>query len=203
MMFLKGQVSLLKMICYWVGQFTGGLLGAALTWGCTSNIKGYLNDFDGELSRPPFTLGSTTLSPELTQGNGFLIEFMGSLFFYFVIAQTALDKRGIANTPFPAIPIGLVLVVVHILLVPFTGCGVNPARTFGPSMVTCMASSDACPDVAGSWYWIYFIGPFLAAFAVAELTNLLSMDCDEGGEGEEVKESAKDGAALDSEEKIA
>ena len=92
------------------------------------------------------------------------IEFMGSFFFYFVIAQTALDKRGVASSmvsssnfsytsedcklngcrltlfflsvavsrfKFPPLAIGLSLVVVHIGLVPFTGCGVNPARTFG------------------------------------------------------------------------
>jgi hypothetical protein len=53
----------------------------------------------------------------ITTGNGFLLEFMGSFFFYFVIAQTALDKRGIGGSMFPAIPIGFSLIVVHILLI--------------------------------------------------------------------------------------
>lgn len=55
----------------------------------------------------------------------------------------------------------------------------NPARTFGPSIVTCMASSDGCDAAIGDWYWIYYIGPFLASFAVAEVTDLMEWDVDE------------------------
>lgn len=197
LMFFRRQISFPKMICYWVAQFIGGLVGACLTWGCISNLSGQ-EKFGGIVfDRPPFTLGSTTLSPSLSTGNGFLLEFMGSAFFYFVIAQTALDKRGIATSNLPALPIGFSLIVVHICLIPFTGCGVNPARTFGPSMVTCMAG-DNCSDVAGSWYWIYYVGPFLAAWFVAELTVLMEMDVGESDEAPAADdapvESAKESA---------
>ena len=172
MMFLRGQLGGFKLGAYWIAQFLGSLLGAAITLGCTSELAGETSD-TGE----SFTLGSlasTTLSPDLSTGNGFLAEFMGSVVFYFVIAQTALDKRGIATTPFPALPIGLVLVAVHVGLIPLTGCGINPARTFGPSMVSCMRSSNLCDQVVQSSYWIYYIGPFLASLVVAELTNLMA-----------------------------
>jgi Major intrinsic protein len=59
----------------------------------------------------------------------------------------------------------------------FTGCGVNPARTLGPSAVVCMSGGD-CDAVMGTWYWIYWAGPFLAALAVAEVTLILEMDVD-------------------------
>lgn len=75
--------------------------------------------YDGEdYNRPPFLLGANGLDPIVTTGNGFLLELMGSFFFFFVISQTALDKNGIALTNFPAIPIGFTLVVVHICLIP-------------------------------------------------------------------------------------
>ena len=192
-------MSAAKMLTYWVAQFLGALIASSLVWGCTSGLTGSL-----EQGRPPFTLGSTTLADELNVGNGFLIELMGAIVFYFVIAQTALDKRGIATTAFPAIPIGLILVVVHVCLIPFTGCGgtyswteyhtvetilsctvftysVNPARTFGPSVVTCMAgNSEDCSAVAnGSWYWIYYIAPAMAAFVVAEITTAMQMKVEE------------------------
>jgi hypothetical protein len=38
---------------------------------------------------------------------------MGLFFFYFVISQTALDKKGIAESFFRGIPIGFSLIVVH------------------------------------------------------------------------------------------
>ena len=125
------------------------------------------------------------MDESISTGNGFLLEFMGSMIFYFVIACCALDARGIAKTHFPAIPIGFILVVVHICLIPYTGCGVNPARTFGPSMVTCMTGKESCDLVVDSWYWIYYIGPFAASYVVAEMTNI--MQCDVDGDFEESK----------------
>lgn len=200
LMLLRRQISPVKMICYWLAQFLGSLVAASLTWGCISNLAGSAKIGDEDFNRPPFTLGSTTLDSSLSTGNGFLLEFMGSVFFYFVIAQTALDKRGIATSNLPAIPIGFSLIVVHICLIPFTGCGVNPARTFGPSMVTCMGGG-VCEDVAGSWYWIYYIGPFLAAWFVAELTVLMEMDVgepdDAGEEAIPLSECAKDSPEMD------
>jgi glycerol uptake facilitator-like aquaporin len=72
-------------------------------WGCVSNLSGE-QKLDGTFHRPPFELGSTTVDESLSTGNAFLIEFMGSFFFFFVIAQAALDKRGIADSFFPAFP---------------------------------------------------------------------------------------------------
>jgi len=113
LMFLRRQMSFWKMICYWGAQIIGSLLGSALLWGCTSSLSGKA----GVYERPPFNLGSTTLDSSISWENGFLLEFMGSFFFFFVIAQTALDTKGIADSFFPAIPIGFSLIVVHICLI--------------------------------------------------------------------------------------
>jgi glycerol uptake facilitator-like aquaporin len=108
MLYFRRELSGIKMVCYWVAEFLGAITASAIVWGCTSGLPGA----EDTVNRPPFNLGATTLNPDLSSGNGFFLEFMGSFMFYFVIAQTALDKRGVANTPFPAIPIGLVLVVM-------------------------------------------------------------------------------------------
>jgi MIP family channel proteins len=194
MMVFKRKMSWTKMAHYWIAQFTGALMAASIVWGCVSgygsaNLEN--SDYD---ERPPLNLGATTLDPNLTTANGFLCEFMGSLVFYFVICQTALDKRGIAESMFPAIPIGFSLVVVHVCLVPFTGCGVNPARTFGPSMVTCIAGE--CDQVVQSSYWIYWIGPFAASLVAAELSEWIAIEItDNDGitEEKQVEESAPEG----------
>jgi aquaporin Z len=124
MMVFKRQMSWTKMACYWLAQFVGALLGASLVWGGTSGVQNQSRLFGAiEIGRPPLGLGATTLDPAISVGNGFLLEFMGSFVFYFVIAQTALDTRGIAKSMFPAIPIGFSLIVVHLCLIPFTGCG--------------------------------------------------------------------------------
>lgn len=179
LMFFQRQLSFKKMICYWLAQFTGALLASALVWGSVSNLAGEPKG-DGTFAKPPFLLGSTTLDSAISVPNGFLLELMGSFFFYFVISQTALDKNGISKTSFPAIPIGFSLIVVHICLIPFTGCGVNPARSFGPAVMTCMGGeADLCYAAIGSWWWIYFVAPFCASFLVAEISFLINWDTDE------------------------
>jgi len=117
LMFFRRQMSIYKMLCYWFAQFVGAMLGASLTWGCISNLAGSEMYEDSVYPRPPFNLGSTTLDASISTGNGFLLEFIGSFIFFFVIAQTALDKRGIAESFFPAIPIGFSLIVTHICLI--------------------------------------------------------------------------------------
>jgi len=176
LMFFEGQMSFMKMISYWFAQFLGAVTASFLVWASIDGLGGK----DAEsYNNPPFLLGSTTLNDKITTGNGFMLELMGSFFFYFVISMTALDKKGIGATDLPAIPIGFSLVVVHICLIPFTGCGVNPARTFGPAVVTCMSRNGDCSSAIGESWWIYYVGPFVAAFLVAELTNLMNWDVDE------------------------
>eukprot|EP00527_Entomoneis_sp_CCMP2396_P009757 CAMPEP_0198136414 /NCGR_PEP_ID=MMETSP1443-20131203/55_1 /TAXON_ID=186043 /ORGANISM="Entomoneis sp., Strain CCMP2396" /LENGTH=304 /DNA_ID=CAMNT_0043797629 /DNA_START=201 /DNA_END=1115 /DNA_ORIENTATION=- len=192
LMFLQGQISLTKMMAYWVAQFHGALLASALVWGSVKSLAGDDKGEDGTYNNPPFQLGATTLSGDISTGNGFLLELMGSFFFYFVISQTALDKNGISKSNLPAIPIGFSLVVVHICLIPFTGCGVNPARTFGPAMVNCMSSKDNCDIVFGPWWWIYYVGPFSAAFLVAEITALINWDVDDEKKYDDTKISDGD-----------
>jgi glycerol uptake facilitator-like aquaporin len=73
--------------------------------------------------------------------------------------------------------IGLSLVVAHCGLIPLTGCGLHPARTFGPSMIVCMTGKDNCDVVTKDvGYWIYYIAPFSAASVVAEVTHWLNME---------------------------
>jgi glycerol uptake facilitator-like aquaporin len=53
--------------------------------------------------------------------------------------------------------IGFTIVVDHLVGVPITGAGMNPARSFGPALM------------AGAWdnHWIYWIGPLVGAALAA------------------------------------
>lgn len=43
-----------------------------------------------------------------------------------------------------------------------------------------MSSTGDCSAAVGSWYWIYWIGPFVASWLVAEVTDLMEWNVDEG-----------------------
>ncbi|OAE30696.1 hypothetical protein AXG93_402s1090 [Marchantia polymorpha subsp. ruderalis] len=50
------------------------------------------------------------------------------------------------------LPIGLAVFVVHLATIPITGCGINPARSFGPAAL--WNHQQAWDD-----QWIFWVGP--------------------------------------------
>jgi aquaporin related protein len=64
------------------------------------------------------------------------------------------------------IGIGLVLLVCHLFGVVWTGCGMNPARAFGPSVVS---------GVFPTYHWIYWLGPMLGSLMAVSFYLLLKV----------------------------
>ena len=60
------------------------------------------------------------------------------------------------------LPIGLAVLVSHLTLGPFTGCGINPARAIG----AVIWQKGFWDTRAGENFWIYIVGPFLASAVV-------------------------------------
>ena len=174
---LLRKVSVFRCFFYFLSQFLGSMVGAALVLACTTGLVGTdlipENPEFGTVLNPPFNLGSTVLNPALNAGNGFLLEFSGTFLLCIVVVQTAVDGRSPARPYLTPLAVGFTVFVVHLSLVPFTGCGINPARTFGPAIVTCMVSSQACGDVIDATWWIYWIGPFTASAIAALVTQFL------------------------------
>ncbi|MCO5614041.1 hypothetical protein L7F22_068321 [Adiantum nelumboides] len=85
------------------------------------------------------------------------MEIMLTFVLIFVIFGVAVDRRG--PGVIAPLPIGFAVLVDHLVGVPYTGASMNPARSFGPAVVS------------GAWsknFWIYWFGPcFGAAFASA------------------------------------
>ena len=91
-------------------------------------------------------------------GNAFLAELMGTALLVYTVLETAVNAKSATTegkAPSPAtsrpsrLPIGLAVFIAHVVLIPITGCSINPTRSFGPSVV------------ANSWanHWIWWIGP--------------------------------------------
>ncbi|MEG1641309.1 MAG: aquaporin, partial [Ruthenibacterium sp.] len=64
------------------------------------------------------------------------------------------------NSAVAGLVIGLTLTLIHILGIPFTGTSVNPARSFGPALLT--------GGLALSQVWVFIVAP-LAGGALAAL----------------------------------
>ncbi len=160
-------------VFYMVAQFLGAVLGALLCYGATYGLSSSTIPTDGKplLSppgTPPYALGVTTLNPWVSQLSGFILEMMGTVLLCMTVLMVAVHK-GNPFSPMAPHPIGFAVFVAHLALVPFTGCGINPARTFGPAVVAAIAGHSGA---WGSWSWIYFVGPFTGSFVSVGIYKL-------------------------------
>ena len=182
---LQRKVSPLRMVLYWIAQALGATLGSALLWAAISgssynpapgdvvNITGFRQGVDilPWVGRPPFGLGANQLNPVLSTSNGLLLEVMGTSFLVGTVLSTAVDGRGMgAIGSLAPLPIGMSVWIAHLVLIPWTGCGINPARTFGPAIVNSLAGYDTWGDAN---LVIYFLGPMLGATLTVGIMHLL------------------------------
>ena len=101
----------------------------------------------------PEALGSITpaLAPDFTRLHGMLLEGVMTFFLVFVFFATSVDAKGAFNKV-AGFAIGLAVTVDALCGLPFTGAAVNPARAFGPALVT-----------RNHWtnHGVYWVGPLL------------------------------------------
>lgn len=85
------------------------------------------------------------------------IEIILTFFLLFVIFGTAVSKR--ASPGWAGFAIGMTILMGHLIGIPLTGASMNPARSFGPALVS------------GAWnaHWVYWIGPIVGGLIAALL----------------------------------
>jgi MIP family channel proteins len=93
----------------------------------------------------PAALGATT--PSIPTGSALVYEVVMSMFLMFVIMAVATDTRAAGAAA--AIAIGGTIGLDALFGGPLTGASMNPARSFGPALLS------------GEWhdFWVYVVGP--------------------------------------------
>eukprot|EP00966_Prymnesium_polylepis_P290134 6702453-Prymnesium_polylepis.1 len=168
-----------RAVSFIVAQITGGLFGGGVLRAAIGKEK-YKSGIG--------------LAPELNGGSGFIMEYMGTFLLIFVVFNVAVwarkptdDFGGGVVAALAPIPIGLAVMVSHLTLGPFTGCGINPARVIGA-----VVYEDGFWDGhAGSNFWIYIVGPFVASITTPFVYGLMEGNLTPGGMAEFAKEKTK------------
>ena len=146
-MLINKKMSAVDCVLYILAQLIGAIAGAevlGLLFGSYESLGA--NGF-GELSAI-----STTMIPAL------VIEII--LTFVFVLTILCVTSRKEEESSNNGIIIGFALVLVHLLGIPFTGTSVNPARSFGPAILT-------GSTVVLEQLWVFIVGPFVGAILAA------------------------------------
>ncbi|NXT93061.1 AQP2 protein, partial [Anhinga rufa] len=116
---IGSQVSFLRAVFYVVAQLLGAVVGAAI-----------LHEITPADSREGLAINK--LHNETTTGQAVTVELF--LTFQLVLCIFAsTDERREDNLGSPALSIGLSVAVGHLLGIRYTGCSMNPARSFAPA----------------------------------------------------------------------
>jgi len=91
--------------------------------------------------------------------SGFAIEAILTFFLVVVIFMTAVHKK--SSPGLHGLTIGGMIFLIHLVGVPLTGASVNPARTFGPALIS------------GFWeyHWLYWVAPIVGGIIAGLIMN--------------------------------
>ena len=152
------KIGVKDAVLYMVAQVIGAIVAAALllfvaqgaAGGYDPHAAGFGANGYGMHSPGGYSLGAC-----------FLAEVILTAF----LVITVLGSTDLAApVGFAGIPIGLVLVLIHLVGIPITNTSVNPARSIGPALFV------------GGWaiqqLWLFIVAPFIGAVLAAVFTRL-------------------------------
>ncbi|XP_060108420.1 aquaporin-2-like [Heteronotia binoei] len=141
------HVSFLRAVFYVVAQILGAVTGAALLHQLT----------------PPHIRGSLAINRvhnNTTSGQAVTMELFLTFQLVLCIFASTDDRRS-DNLGSPALSIGFSVTLGHLLGIYYTGCSMNPARSFGPAVIV--------GDFDG--HWVFWLGPMVGAVVASLIYN--------------------------------
>lgn len=154
-MFLDKRLSGKDLAGYWVAQFIGGIVAAAILFFIIQNSWFLGGVGMTGLGANGYEVAS---SVGLSLGGAIVVEIILTCIFVLAALGSTSNEK---TAPYAGIIIGLTLTFVHIMGIPLTGTSVNPARSFGPALM--MLPYD---PLAFSQVWVFIFAP-LAGGALA------------------------------------
>jgi MIP family channel proteins len=133
------RLGTMKALFYWIAQLLGALAAAFL-----------LITVIPESVWRPVALGTPDLVPitDFTRMHAMILEAVLTFILVFVFFATMVDGGNLSNR-LAGLTVGLTVAIGMLVVYPFTGAAMNPARAFGPALV------------ARHWsnHGVYWVGP--------------------------------------------
>ncbi|XP_043282249.1 aquaporin AQPAe.a-like isoform X2 [Venturia canescens] len=142
-----GLKSIPTGVIYVIGQFIGATIGYGVLKMVTP--PDCFNDGNPNSTVP---LCVTAIHPEVTAVQAVLVEAFATGIILCTACAT-WDPRCAHTTDSTALRFGFSVVAIGSAAGPYTGCSLNPARTFGPALWNNMWND----------HWVYYVGPVMGA----------------------------------------
>ena len=146
---VAGRIEAMMAALYWVAQLFGGIVAAY-------SLKALFPATAATAAH----LGGQSLAGGVSYGQGVALEAIATFFLVFVVFGTAVDPKAPRVGGFA---IGLTIAADILAIGPLTGASMNPARSFGPALVS------------GVWddHMVYWIGPMIGGIVAGLLCDQL------------------------------
>jgi len=151
-MIITKKIGIADGIGYIIFQLIGAVAAAATLWAILPELGAKVNFA---------TQGGPSELINNSVSSAFAIEAILTFFLVLVIFMTAVHKK--ASPGLHGLSIGGMVFLIHLVAVPLTGASVNPARTFGPALIS------------GFWefHWLYWAAPILGGIIAGVLMNYI------------------------------
>ncbi|XP_010856090.1 PREDICTED: aquaporin-6 [Bison bison bison] len=146
--FLVGShISLPRAVAYVAAQLAGATVGAALLYGVTP----------GDIRE---NFGVNMVRSSTSTGQAVAVELILTLQLVLCVFASTDSRQ---TTGSPAATIGASVAVGHLIGIYFTGCSMNPARSFGSAVIV------------GKFevHWIFWVGPLTGAVLASLIYNFI------------------------------
>ncbi len=151
-MIITKRIGIADGFGYIILQLIGAVAAAATLWAILPELGAKVNFA---------TQGGPSELINNSVSSAFAIEALLTFFLVLVIFMTAVHKK--ASPGMQGLSIGGMIFLIHLVAVPLTGASVNPARTFGPALIS------------GFWefHWLYWAAPILGGIIAGVLMNYI------------------------------
>jgi len=170
-----------KVLPYWIAQVIGAMMASMVLYALYAEAileferqKGLLRGGPGsELSAMvfgeyfpnPAIYGSAAEAWRVVSlQTAFLAEFIGTGMLAFLVGVLTCARNSTRpSAAFVAVMIGLGVAAIISIIAPLTQAGLNPARDFGPRLVSWFLGwgEIAIPGPRGGWFTVYILAPCL------------------------------------------
>ena len=149
-MMITKKIGIADGIGYIISQLIGAVAAAA-------TLKAILPELGAKVNFG--TQGGPSDLINNSIGSGFAVEAVLTFFLVTVVFMTAVHKK--ASPGWHGLSIGGIYFLIHLVGVPLTGASANPARTFGPALIS------------GFWefHWLYWAAPILGGIIAGLIMN--------------------------------
>jgi len=186
---------LARVVPYWIAQVAGAATASCVLYGMFSEAiveferkRGLLRGGPGsELSAMmfgeyfpnPAVFGTAEDAWRIVSlPSAFLAELVGTAMLALLIAAVTHPRNeGRPSAGVVAVIIGLGVAAIISVVAPLTQAGLNPARDFGPRLVSYFLGwgNIAIPGPRGGWFTVYILAPVIGALIGGGIYRLVAM----------------------------